>query len=794
MRAGWVLAAALLLGLADPSRAQEAETPPIPDAEEPAGPEVLTEQGTPDYAAWAETAARAAALSESGQGSSFALTRLREEIVGWREVFAAAQAANAARIGTVEAQTAALGPAPAEGEPSEDGRVAARRTALLAELARLRAPGLLAQEAHIHADGLIGEIDALTRSRQAAALLNRGTSPLDPRIWPEMVDAVGSRIVGLSKEVTTSVRSAARRAVFAANWPLAAMLLVIGMFLLTRGRGWVVAAGARFSSVRSRGRFRGPHAANIVDLGVSVGNVLLPLLGLQVLAWAIGTTGLFGTRAMALIHAVPLAGLCVMGTSWLAGRFFAPERVNPPPFDIAPSIRDDLGRWLRQAGWVLALNVAVRAFLAVGDILPEVRAGLLLPVDVLLALITFRFGRCLAATGLSADAPSEEEAVTFRRRILTFLGRTIVVLSVVSPILLLLGFHRAGAALLLPSIVTLGLLGLLILLQWLATDVYALLTRREDTIRDALLPVLVGFALFLLALPVLALIWGARTEDLAEAWTRFLGGFTIGETQLSPGQFVTFGAVFGIGWFLTRLLQAMLRSTVLPKTRIDPGAQNAIVSGLGYLGLTLAALLAVTLAGLNLSNLAIVAGALSVGIGFGLQNIVQNFVSGIILLIERPFNEGDWIEVGPRMGYVRDISVRSTRIETFDRTDVIVPNADLVSGQVVNWTRGNLVGRIILPVSVGYGTDVDQVTRILRQVAEANPMVLLSPPPAVVLAGFGPDILNFEIRAIIRDVNFGTTTRSEINQAIARRFLEAGIHTASPPAPPPPAPPKAVPA
>ena len=179
--------------------------------------------------------------------------------------------------------------------------------------------------------------------------------------------------------------------------------------------------------------------------------------------------------------------------------------------------------------------------------------------------------------------------------------------------------------------------------------------------------------------------------------------------------------------------------------------------------------------GLDLSNIALVAGALSVGIGFGLQSIVNNFVSGLILLAERPIKTGDWVVVGGDQGYVRKISVRATKIETFDRATVIVPNAELISNRVMNWMHDGSMGRIIIPVGVSYDADPEQVREILLRIADESEYVSSYPGPSVFFMDFGASSLDFELRCYIQDINSSLSAKSALRFAIFKAMKEAGI-------------------
>jgi len=289
------------------------------------------------------------------------------------------------------------------------------------------------------------------------------------------------------------------------------------------------------------------------------------------------------------------------------------------------------------------------------------------------------------------------------------------------------------------------------------------------------LGILLSLVILGLGVPLLLLLWGFKWADIRGWILGALTEFSVGSITISVTGILAGIVVFFVGFYATRLFQRWLDGDVLSRSRIDTGVRNSIKTAVGYIGITIAALIGVSAAGLDLSQLALVAGALSLGIGFGLQNIVSNFVSGLILLAERPFKVGDWIEAGGITGTVKSINVRATEIETFQRKTMILPNSDLINSAVGNWTHRNTLGRIEIPVGVSYASDPNLVRDTLLEIAHDHPRILSNPEPFVVFANFGDSSLDFELRAYLADINYMLTVSTEVRFAIFERFHAAGI-------------------
>lgn len=734
-----------------------------------AAPPLAQGQGAadgPDYVAWEELAARADEMIERAEASTPDLENIRSEINGWRQQFLAAQNINATAIKTVKDQLASLGPPPESGEEPAD--ITAQREELQRRLTRLQAPVRLADLGRSRADGLILGIDSIIRNRQTEELLRLGPSPVNPLHWPEAARTLFRAVDAIRSETLTNWQSNFRRSRLQDRLPVVVVLGAIGLLLLARGGRWASRLSDRvLGAEATAGRW-------IAAFFLSTGEWLLPSAGMYLLVIAATVTGFLGAHSMVLVSALLPATVIYLLARWLAVRIFPRDAKQRPLLNLEESDRG-VGRLFGTA-----LGVVVAAFSYVQEVSEGLnwseaaRNVIIFPVLVLASILLWRLAKLLLKHSFAQNEDASSGA-GFRHRLERILARALWALAILSPILAAIGYVTAADAIMLPALLSLMLMAALLLVQRVLTEVYVMVNGNRDVAENSLVPVATGFALFLGSVPLFALIWGMRPAELHDAWLVFKEGISFGGITISPTAFLTLATVFTLGFLATRLVQGALRSTILPRTKLDTGSRNALISGTGYIGIFLAVLIAVTSAGIDLSSLAIVAGALSVGIGFGLQNIVQNFVAGIILLIERPISEGDWIEVGVHQGYVRAISVRSTRIETFDRTDVIVPNAEFVSGTVTNFTRGNTVGRVIVPVGVAYGSDTRLVEKILREVAEAHPMVLMKPPPAILFQGLGDSSMNFEIRAILRDVNWVASVRSDMNHEIVHRLAEHGI-------------------
>ncbi len=280
---------------------------------------------------------------------------------------------------------------------------------------------------------------------------------------------------------------------------------------------------------------------------------------------------------------------------------------------------------------------------------------------------------------------------------------------------------------------------------------------------------------FFLAVSGILFVWGI-SDSLSDGASKLLSiGIKLQDEKLTLGIIATAIFYWYLAAFSSWLVQRILDEEVYPRKKVESGVGISINRLISYAFVLIGASVALSTIGIGLQSLAVLMGALGIGIGFGLQNIVNNFASGLILLFERSIKVGDVVQVNEKWGKIKNLGLRATVVQTFDKSELIVPNSDLVSSTVTNWTLSDRQIRVIIPIGVAYGSDVQLVTSILQRVALENEFVMKVPEPIVLFMNFGNSSLDFELRVFVSDLDNMGVVRNQINREIDRLFRENGV-------------------
>ncbi|WP_455478302.1 mechanosensitive ion channel domain-containing protein [Bartonella sp. B10] len=287
--------------------------------------------------------------------------------------------------------------------------------------------------------------------------------------------------------------------------------------------------------------------------------------------------------------------------------------------------------------------------------------------------------------------------------------------------------------------------------------------------------VLLHFFVIVFCIVPIIVQFGFSYSDLRAVLWQLITGFQIGNVSISLISIITGAAVFFACLFVIRRFINWLDDLVLARGEFDSGVRNSIKTVMSYCGIVVSALIGLSMAGLDLRNFALIAGGLSLGIGFGLQNIVQNFVSGLIILIGRPFKLGDYVESGSVGGIVKRISVRATELETFQRKTIIIPNSSLINNNVSNWTRRSKMGRIDIPITVSPNIAPEHIVEILLEIASETEGILKNPMPQVSFTAFDSKKFSFNLAIYVPNITSTSKVVNSLRFALYKRFSEEGI-------------------
>lgn len=685
------------------------------------------------------------------------------------------------RLGEINNRLEQLGAAPAAGQPPEPDIVSGERQALVSEKAEINSVIAVAQTLSIRISGLIDNIGNM-RSALFRNLLTKRyvlSDALSPQVFSDASDEFGNFYKAVSSWLSFAFK-------FKFQAILAATFVALGLAL-------VLLVGGR----RLFGRVFEADPANedpsyLSRLSVAFWSTLLPTLAVGAF---LGSTIFFFNYYNVLRGDI---GLFLNALATVIGVVFCVNRLTNaalsprlPNWRLIP-VETGPARWLVRLATAMAVVISVNTFLSVindkmgsplsltiaRSFVATIIVGIILILMAMLRPFKARDGSWRPWPAWLRYLSLSLGLFTIVAALLGYIGLALfvslqVVVTGTALITAYIGFLSARA------IGDEGAFANTSAGRWLSAN-----SSYEDTALDQLglvVSVAINLMIVLVFLPLILLMWGFQPGDI-QAWAYKLAtGINIGSVTISVTGILSGIVVFVIGYFLTRWFQGWLDGSVMARGKVDTGVRNSIRLAVGYAGVALAALVGISAAGIDLSSLALVAGALSLGIGFGLQNVVSNFVSGLILLAERPFKVGDWIVAGDVSGTVKKISVRATEIETFQRQSVILPNSNLINNSVGNWTHRNKLGRIDIKVGVAYGSDVKQVHAILLEIARNHPLVLKNPEPFVLFSNFGAAALEFEIRVFLADVMNGNIVQNDVRFAVLEKFNDEHIEIPSTP-------------
>ncbi|MBO1746605.1 DUF3772 domain-containing protein [Stenotrophomonas indicatrix] len=730
------------------------------------------------------------------------LSMLSEEASQARRDAEALEKALQPQLDRLDEQLAQLG-TPAEGTTEPPELVTQRRTitrqrdGLMASMAQAKASAVRAQQ-------MAADIDQQRTAQRTEELGQKVASPLSPALWTKVAERLPIDIARVAP-LAQMGRDALVAGIRTHGWGTLLLGVAAALVMMFPLRLWLRALGRRFAASERApdGRLRRSGLA----MWLLLVGTLLPGYAVVVLMAALDAINAIAPRLQVVAEGIETATFRAAFIAALSACMLVPQR---PSWRLL-NLDDTAALKLRKYAWgaaalawlstvLVAVDQATRTSdvttVALDGVIALTYLGLIMAMLVTLARL-HRRQTAEAEAKLEAQADGQGAAVPVRRSSWLVLARVAGNIAVVAAIIAtLMGYVNfakfVNQQLIGGSIVVLAATLLFKFVDDFSTWLLNADSKVGQTIllstglsvsrleqAGVLLSAVLRTFVVLIALLALAAPFG-NIGSVVERVASLANGISIGDITLKPARIAIALLVMLVGLGLTQLLQRWLTDTYLPKTELDLGARNSISTITRYVGIILVGLWALTAMGLNLKNLALLVSALSVGIGFGLQAIIQNFVSGLILLAERPVKIGDWVKLGDQEGDIRRINVRSTEIQVGDKSTLIVPNSELITKTIRNMTMGNNQGRIQIQFAVPASTDVAGLRQALLDAYGAHDTVLPQPAPAVYIDGIAGGQITINSFAYVVSPRQVYGTRSDLYFSLLQILAERHIPLSTP--------------